>query len=55
MALRSPAAPALRDGAIQARSKIVSALLLRGFGRVADRHTPAVPQAPRPRDTHAAG
>lgn len=44
MALRSPAALALRDGAIQAMSKIVPALLLRGFDGVADWHPPAVPQ-----------
>ncbi|MFF4487748.1 FAD-dependent oxidoreductase [Streptomyces sp. NPDC001544] len=55
MALRSPVALAVRDGAIQALSKLVSALLLRGFDGVADWHPPAVPKAPRPRDTHAAG
>ncbi|MFG2558595.1 FAD-dependent oxidoreductase [Streptomyces sp. NPDC048496] len=55
MSVRSPAALALRDGAIRAMSKVVPALLLRGFDGVADWHPPVTPQDPRPHDTHVAG
>ncbi|KUH36062.1 MULTISPECIES: FAD-dependent oxidoreductase [Streptomyces] len=55
MALRSPAALALRDGAIRAMAKVVPGLLLRGFDGVADWQPPVTPPGSRPRDTHATG
>ncbi|GFH36368.1 FAD-dependent oxidoreductase [Streptomyces pacificus] len=55
MSVSSPAGLALRDSAIRAMSKVVPALMLRGFDGVTDWYPPVTPQDPRSHGTHVTG